>query len=260
MPTKIQLRRDSYINFGSAQVTADTTPILASGEPAWDSGTILKIGDGATLYQKLPSFQPVMFSVLTSNSSLTTGTNTKAIFGSSVILYQSVVYEIDMQVVGQFVTSGSNAITVSIGNTFAGTATNSRFIVDWTCHRTTYNTSTYIASGSTYAQDNTPTKQLNQEVGTDWSALVEILPTGSTLGTYYFTYRVKGIMINSADGSTDTLNPKIVFSNGNWSSATLGAGSYIKITALGQKNAVVRSGNWTDVSGGSGGGGYPVMV
>jgi len=262
MPTKIQLRRDSYLNFGNAQVTADTTPILASGEPAWDSGTILKIGDGATTYQKLPSFQPVMFSVLTSNSSLTTGTNTKSIFGSSVILQQSVVYEIDMQVVGSFTSTNTNLV-VSMGNTFVGTATNSRFTIDWTCHKTGYNTTTYTPDATSYTQDTTPLKVINREVSSTWSDSVQILPSASGTGTYYFTYRVKGIMINSSDGGTDTLNPKITFNNGNWSGATLGTGSYIKITALGQKNTVVRSGNWTDVVGGTGGsgsGGYNLVV
>jgi hypothetical protein len=246
MPTKIQLRRDSYLNFGTAQVNAGSTPILASGEPAWDSGTILKLGDGVKAYQKLPSIQPVHYCVLTSNTNFVAGTNILPLFGSSIILDQSVVYEIEYQATLYITTTGSSAAGVKFGNTFAGSAGNSRYFVEWT----TGTTANYVST------------TVHKEVHTNWADDVTVLAASATADSYYVSFKVKGIMINSADGSTNTLNPKITLTNGNWTTAIIGSGSYMKVTALGQKNTSFLSGNWTDVSGGGGGGGggFPVMA
>ena len=56
MPSKVQLRRDTYSNWAS------NNPTLADGEQAYETNTgLVKVGNGSTAYTSLPYFGPDVY-------------------------------------------------------------------------------------------------------------------------------------------------------------------------------------------------------
>lgn len=253
MPTKIQLRRDNYINFGNAQTALGSTPLLSSGEPAFDSGSRLRIGDGNLTFQKLPVYVPLThFSVLGTDDSsfgVTAGDN-ENVFGDYIDLIQSEAYEIEYQLVGTY-DSTSTSLTVAIENYFhtgSPTPAVENFVVDWTCHRNV-NTTGYenLSFYGTLSSDaNGPiVRDVSLLSGQSESTRsFSIHKTGNVTGNYFFTFRAKGIVVGG--GGVTQFSPRFVYSNvAHLGSLTVTAGSYIKVTGLGPSNTMSRSGNWS---------------
>ena len=237
MPTKIQLRRDNYLNSGSL--------VLSSGEPFVFNGTQLQVGDGVTLQPDLPFFAPVShYSVLASNGTYG-AVQTQTIFGGALNLLPSTVYEIEYQLVGSFVSASTN-LTVSIDNAITtGTQSFGRYISEWTVHKDV-SASPYdnlSAQGTVDTLSTSPTVRDARSAWTD-SQKIHPIGTGTATGTYYFMYKVKGIIaLGSLAG---TINPRFNFSNtSHITSLTVTAGSYIKASILGDTNTTTRFGDWT---------------
>ena len=237
MPTKIQLRRDNYLNSGSL--------VLSSGEPFVFNGNTFQIGDGTTLQPDLPFFAPIShYSVLPSNSSFGT-VQTETIFGGALNLLPSTVYEIEYQLVGSFVSASTN-LTISIEN-FISTGTQSfgRYISEWTVHKDV-SASPYDNLSAQGTVDTLSTSPTAKDARSDWTDSQKIHPIGSgtATGTYYFMYKVKGVV--ALGTLAGTLNPRLNFSNtSHITSLTVTAGSYIKATLLGNVNTTTRFGDWT---------------
>jgi hypothetical protein len=237
MPTKIQLRRDSEIG-----VAAAPEVILSSGEPFVLNGNSLAIGDGSTTLVDLPAYAPNSHcSVLTSNKTFGTE-QTETIFGGALNVYAGNVYEIEYQLVGTFASNGTN-LTVSVDNLIAaGTVSFGRYINEWTCH-VNINTTNYANLSFYGSISSDSTAPIVKDADSDWQEAAVIHLAGQASGNYFFTYKIKGILVMSTSG---TFNPRFAFSStSHLSSLTLTAGSYIKATVLGTTNTITRKGDWT---------------
>jgi hypothetical protein len=237
MPTKIQLRRDSEIG-----VAAAPEVILSSGEPFVLNGNSLSIGDGATTLVDLPAYAPNSHcSVLTSNKTLG-AVQTETIFGGALNVYGGNVYEIEYQLVGTYDSNGTN-LTVAVDNLIStGTVSVGRWINEWTCH-VNINTTNYANLSFYGSISSDSTAPIVKDAGSDWQDAAVIHLAGQPSGNYFFTYKVKGILIMATSG---TFNPRFSFSDAaHVGSLTLTAGSYIKATVLGTTNTITRKGDWT---------------
>ena len=85
--TKIQLRRDTAANWSS------TNPVLASGEPAYETDTgVFKIGDGSTAYNSLPQLSASEIEQLADTvTGLETSKQDKLTAGEGIIIEDNVI-------------------------------------------------------------------------------------------------------------------------------------------------------------------------
>lgn len=163
---------------------------------------------------------------LTSDRSLTTGsTSAQSLFGVGFYGSAGAAYEVEVIARLQYAVSApSVAVTYTLNPSTTPVQTTMTF--DYTNNTTSFSTAT--ASNRAFSNSLPPSVSI---------------ASGTSASTYYVTFSSKGIWKPAASGANQNLTPQLTFGAATYTSATIGAGSYIKVTPLGS-GSMVSVGAW----------------